>query len=328
MTLLKKFLVAVCLFLFSISLSFAIFSLALSRTIGSPEVVKDAVQESGFYENVVDEALRQSADMEVTPGAAGVPLDNPNVRQAAQEAFSTDFLAEQGDDVIDSFYVWLRGDTPQPEFTIDVEAAKLAFAHNVGDYLEQRLLGLPACTSVEQLQGQTDPFTIECLPPGFNVSAEKDRFVQQIIESEEFLPSGTITQDDFVQGEGAFEGASHIPAAYRLMLWSPWIFAAVSVLLIVVIVLLADQKWRAIRRIGAIMISTGILLGISTALFAHLFRQQNFGINDAPLQTALVDALTEIVKQGSQVVIAASILTALAGFVVWIVARQRASHSK
>lgn len=270
-----------------------LFGLAVStgllRVVTNPVVVKNILDTSGIYGTVVPGLLDEAKQISSSGGE--VPLVDELVRAAALKTFSPDFVKQNTEAVLDSVYYWLDGNTPLPDFQIDLSAIKTKFAANVGDAVEARLAALPACTSSSAGALSTkDPLKAACLPAGMDPAAEAATVEQNILSGTGFIDRPVITADT-LKGSGDTQSVftnqfKDVPEAYQKIKATPIILGILTLLLMAAIVLLSSTKRKGLRRVGVMLLVVGLLmLGFSYGL--------NKGAKEGLKQISLANAVLE-----------------------------------
>ncbi len=275
----KKFLLVASSSLLKITL----FSLALTgagwMVFGTSDKIKQAAEENSLYDSAVEIVL-ENAKEEALSGNEQLPLDNPEIQAAAENAFPPELLSQNSGSIIDGFYTWLAGETPTPQFSVDLTDAKQRFADGVGDYAVKRYEALPPCTfaQLQTLSPDVDPFSVDCRPPGLLGSTIRERVVTEILNSEEFLKDAVFTAEDLPKDEQGrtiaqnFEAAPDVFSALRLL---PWILGISSLLLATAVLFLSEDKRKGLRRIATTLLGTGAFLAVGSLLITYLFNQMN-----------------------------------------------------
>lgn len=270
-----------------------LFGLAINtgllRVVTNPAVVKNILSTSGIYDTVVPGLLDEAKQISSSGGE--VPLTDEIVRAAAIKTFSPDFVKQNTEAVLDSIYYWLDGNTPLPDFQIDLSAIKAKFAANVGDAVEARLTALPACTSSSASTLTTkDPLQATCLPAGMDPAAEAATVKQNILNGTGFIDRPVITADT-LKGSGDTQSLftnqfKDVPQAYQKIKATPIILSILTLLLMAAIVLLSSTKRKGLHRVGVMLLVVGLLmLAFSYGL--------NKGTNQALKQVSLGNAVLE-----------------------------------
>lgn len=265
MDILKNLAAWILRLLFQLELSVWIVVATLVLLIGSAAPIKQTLGSTNFYDQVVDTVLKQSAQ---ATGQGAIPLDNETVRGLIKDVFSSDQLRTYTENVVDGTYAWLEGKSEEPSFRIDLTAARTNIATGVANKAATRLATLPACTKVPT--GQLDPFSIECLPPGINIEAEKQRIINEMLSHKDFLPETVITADKLPKGpDGKTFAESHqnVPEIFQLIKNLPMLLVASAALTAGLIIWLANEKRRGIRTVGRTMVAIGGFILGTTLLF-------------------------------------------------------------
>lgn len=278
---------------------------ALVIVFGKPQPIKKALADSSIYNTFVDNVLqeaRKSSDQESGGQPSDADLNQPIVQAAAKKALPPEFLQTSAESAVDGIYAWLHRRTPTPEFKIDLNPAKQTFANEVGNGLAVRIQSLPVCT-LDQLRSldanNLDLFSLPCQPPGVNLEAERQRVVSEIVGNEEFLDKPVITGEDLPATENdrtAAEQFSDIPQAFGWLQRSPWIMGVLALLSVAGVVLLFDERRRALRRLGIIFVSVGLFLLLSFSLTNWAFRKISASPELAKQETGFQQSALRVTK--------------------------------
>ncbi len=284
------------------------WALATSANVAlSPANVKSKLSQSKLYDHFIDNAIKSgqksagSKDQSTESGA--VSLSNPNVQQAAKTAFPPQLLQQSVNTFLDSNYAWLQGKTSQPNFAIDLTAAKQNFAQRVGKYAQIHSASLPICTNAELADipdpANIDPLASTCRPAQLSPEAAGAKVTQQIIGSGDFLSNPVITpqslnpKDPRGQSQPYYEKLSNAPRVYRLGQKLPLILGVVALASTLGIVLVAPLRRRGVRRVGLVLFIAGIVLVAIKFIADFGFKKlEHKAFNSAtvgPLQRSLVD---------------------------------------
>lgn len=288
-------------FLSSSFLKLSLFLLALTgagwMTFGTPNAIKQATDDSNIYQATVDTIL-ESAKQSAKDQSTQLPIDQPEIEQAARDAFPADLLSKNSTVIVDSVYGWLQGKTDQPTFSVDLTEAKQNFANGVADYAVRRYESLPPCTvaQLRTLNTEVDPFKVECRPPGLVSASVRQEVLDKILASPEFLADTSFTAADLPkdeQGRTVTENLSRAPDAYSLMRSLPWLLTALVIVLGLGVLYLSDTKRQGLRSIGITLLGTGLFLGIGALLITWSFDQMNHQPKES-FNDSLVRAATSL----------------------------------
>lgn len=291
MHMLKRFARGFCSQLFKFSIFLAAVSAATVVAFGTQANLKDTLRDSGVYTSAVDGIIEQATKEQKT-GNEDVPIGDADVQKVIRDTLSPEFLEQTSSSAIDGIFSWLQGKTDQPEFSIELGAAKQRLANGLGDVALARASKLQPC-SLEQLQtlnpNETNIFSLPCLPPGVDLQAERAKLVNQIASSDELLKDTTVSVDDLPQenGQDVFEKAEAVPTAYQWLVRLPWILGGVALLSAAALIFLHDERRRGIWLIGRALLITGVILVIFTLISNYVIAQINPGTGDIAQKIAI-----------------------------------------
>ncbi len=267
MNILKKSLLGLCASFLVVLLFIFGITLGLYQVFGTPDPLKNALRESGFYESIVGDALDQAQKQQPTDQQNEIPVDNPEVQNLIKSAVSPEILQSQLEGSLDSFYAWMRGETPKLVFSVELGDAKNKLAANVGTYIEERMATLPQCASNVAPSEDLDPFNATCLPRGVTAAQIASQAKNELL-SGEFLKDTTVTADSLKgkDGKSVEQQLQSIPAVYKAVQWALYGSGALALLMAVAVVFLS-VNWRSgLKKISVVCIAVG---GVSV-LFSWL----------------------------------------------------------
>jgi hypothetical protein len=118
---------------------------------------------------------------------------------------------------------------------------------------------------LQAIGGDLDLFTIPCRPPGVDIAAHRQKAVNDIVNNKELLDKATISVDDLPknqQGEVITDDLSTLPKTWPWIKLAPWILGGLALLAGVGMVMLNNDKRRALKSLAVTFISIGVLLAI------------------------------------------------------------------
>ncbi|MEK7059238.1 MAG: hypothetical protein AAB971_00555 [Patescibacteria group bacterium] len=276
----------------------------LVHNLSQPNKLEAWLHDSKLYDHVVASALDQSKNSDNSGGSGSISPSDPEVSQAAVDAFSPQLIEQGVNTFLNSNYAWLSGKTDKPDFVIDLSDAKQQFAKRVGDAAYKHLASIPVCTSaqLEQIQLPANPLTVNCRPAELSPQTESARVAEEI-SNNDFLSKPVITASNLSQGEQGgsskpyYEKLSVAPKAYRLALFAPLILSVLAPLLALGIVFMSRDRRKGVRRVGIIILEAGIIL-LATKFVADFSvnRLQAKLLND-PSLSQLKQPLSDFIHQ-------------------------------
>lgn len=273
-----------------IFLLFALPSLvSINKTIGNAATIKAWLKDSQIYTHVVDavseqanKSLQNKSDQ---PGEQN-PLSHPEVKAAAQSAFSPDYLQSQTESVIDGTFAWLKGKTPKPEFQINITEAKQKFAAAINKSAKERYAALPVCTSGQAAPTDFDPFAVTCQTPGFDANAEIDKATSKLVTDKDAVSKDVITADDIKSDKGndkpLHQKLSILPVLYRLNQ------VGIAILIVLILglgtgmVFLYPDRRQGLKRVARKFLTVGVIILVGVLVMHLAFNALHKRIDPKP----------------------------------------------
>lgn len=241
-----------------------VFGLAfgLHRMFSGPDTIKSVLKDSGIYQSVVGDALKQAQKQQKTEGGSEeqIPVDRPDVQNVIKGAVSPELLQSQTEKVIDSVYAWVQGKTPKLQFAIELDDVKVNLANGIEQYAKEHMATLPVCTSAEQVGGDPDPFNATCLPPGADVNQVAAEAKNQILNGD-FLKDAAISSDTIKTDNGKTleQQLQAVPAGYQRANQAFYAIGALAVVFSAAVVFLS-VNWRSgLKKLSIIFIVVGVI---------------------------------------------------------------------
>lgn len=259
MNVFKKSMLGLCVPLLVIVLYVFGVALGLYQVFSTPDAIKGALRDSGIYQSVVGDVLKQAQKGQPAEGQeGGIPLDNPQVQSLIQSAASPELLQTQAEGALDSAYAWLRGETLNLAFTVELGDAKTKLADELGKFLEQNLAGLPACAPGSASGQNLDPFNATCLPEGVSAAQAAAQAKNELLNGE-FLKETTFTADDVkTDGDRTLEQQLQaIPQTYQAIKWALFGTGVLALLLAVAVVFLSINWRSGLKKLSIVFIVVG-----------------------------------------------------------------------
>jgi hypothetical protein len=244
-------------------LPFALFSFGIYATafifFRSPTPIKQAVQESGFYQSTVDNAVVQATKTPLMVGDINVSQDVAFQQMIAQSV-SSGAVQKQVESTIDTVYAWIHGERERLFFSFEFTDVQTRTADNAAAYIDQRIGTLPVCKG-GQMPNTSNLFASTCLPPYVDAAALRTQVRNNILNDKTFADAASVSQDTFTneQGKTLEQQLSGLPAVYTHITWGTIIAGSLGALLIAAVLFLSRSYAHGLKRFGISAVSVGAL---------------------------------------------------------------------
>lgn len=288
---------------------------------GTATPIKQTLKNARVYDRLPDIVLKQSAIS--TDSNTQVPLDDKNINELVKKVFSANKLQGYSENFLDGMYHWLAGKTPKPDFRIDLTGNRETIADGLATNAIDRLKTLPACTRIPS--GPIDLFSITCLPPGVDLTKEKQRITNEVLANKDFFPDSVITADQLPKtpdGQDFTVAYKDAPKAFKLAITLPWLLGIFSIVTSLALVWLSSDKRRGLRTVGRIILVNGSFVFVTTLVFGLLIPrfstslQAHFTGDAAPLVNDILKIMLQkiisvtLIVSGTVIALGGSMLLA------------------
>jgi uncharacterized membrane protein len=261
--------------------------------LGQPQPLEKALDQSGLYRSIVQNVVSENA------ASSSLPLKDPQIQAAAQQAFPPALLEKSTNQVLDGTYAWLQGKTTSPQFTVDLSPAKKQFASSVGSYVQQRLDSLPPCTlaNMPSNLNSVNPFTLSCSPPGVTKAAIVEQSKEQVLANTDILNQTLYTPDTLKNDSGQTftDKLQAIPRAYHALIVSIYLTGVVAILATIGIILLHTSRRAGLRRVAITSFSVGVISALMAFLGSYILRRATDTLTQSSQTTQLVQTKLVVV---------------------------------
>ena len=125
MSILRKIVLVFLAGLLPLFLFLLAIDLSINRTLGSSQSIKKILNNSGIYESLIPNLIEQTKAS--SEGGEGINLNDPAVKQIAEQAIPPQFLRENTEKFLDSVFLWLEGKSETPDFKLDLSSLQASF---------------------------------------------------------------------------------------------------------------------------------------------------------------------------------------------------------
>lgn len=307
MNILRKLVIGLLALILPLSLLGLAWSHVILSTLGNRDAIGGWLKDSGAYDKTIDAVLDSVGRGEGE--GIGLPVDNPEIRNIATQAFNSDYLKNNAEGFLDGIYDFLEGKTATPMFEIDVAGAKTQLASGLSNYVLSRAQGLPRCAP-NQAPEELDVYSATCLPPGFTPEQVGQAASDEVLKSEGFLPKASYSAEDITVTDkngqkvslADSEQLGHIKRAYSLSRVLPFVLVVLSALLAAGIVLLSSERRQGFKRVGKILITTAVPLVFSFLLLdrGSVWLRDRLANQDKKDAGAILEIAGDVLKTAAQ----------------------------
>lgn len=297
MKVVRKLTLAVCEAVLFICVGVFIIALLFNVTVGNQVFIKLTLSESGIYHvatNNAREQLINNADFNTT--------NNQIILNATSQAIKTETVQNFIESGVTQTYSWLEGKTETPQFSIDTDKVKNDFANAVASGLTERTKTLPTCSA--RIKPTTnDIFTVNCIPPGTNISSEIEKIRQQILATnDQQLVSQapidsrhiTITRDG--QSLPYYQNLKQLPIYFQLLKQAMLSVVGIFLLTVLLVILLKRPSIKTLLTLSILFMVYGTLCIISSYFVTYFF-DKLFESSIKPISTTdLKDSMSYILN--------------------------------
>lgn len=257
-------------------LGFTVWSLvpfiAFSVNATDSAQVKSWLSESNTYQHLLDEsaAIADSKENEaLNDQGDSKNIDSKALLQAITPAIPPEFLQTQTEQVIDGFYAWLQGDTVQPEFSFSLKEQADEIGLALIPEIKRQISAMPTCATPAEVMAQQgkDPLDADCLPPGFPINEEAQRYATEFVNKADGPIQSEFTGDDL---DLSSEALLNAPTAFETLELMPTFFWAFLFAFGAIAILTARRWQRGFKEVGLMLIVSGGFLFIVSFVASRL----------------------------------------------------------
>lgn len=310
--------------LFRTSLFAACGITALVLTVGEPTALKNALANSDAYDRFVDTTI-SAAQSQSQDSANALPLDDPELQNIIKSSFGSGALLGQTETALDDIYAWLKQDTAQLDFEINLTANKDLLARQIADYAMGRISELPICRAVPETQ---NIFELTCLPPGLDLSEQRIVIYEAIARSPAFLKDPSIGPDNLPKSPGGKtlpETYVEAPTYYSWFMKFPYLLFFFAMCFAAIVVGLSRTRYRGLRSVAGTLVVTGIVVAIAPFIANYVTPSINQsiqqGLSGGGYGSIINDVSNAVYADINAMLINIAIIIASIGMVMMILVR-------
>lgn len=292
MNIIRKIFAYISISIFPIALLTFGLLFSVNQVFKTPTHLKTDLAQSGVYDALVTNLVQQMTHGDGSSASQQSATGKAELQQAIKASLPDNYVKTQINGVLDGVYAWLNGGAAQPNFTIDLTQFHTNLISNVSAQAQKYATSLPACTSLDQVSSNFDPFGMSCLPPGVTPEQIAAETKQQLLTSDLFKNT-VITPDAISKNEPLSKKLAPAKTAFDSLKIAVYVSAGLTILSALGAVFLSRPWRRGIRRISTSSVVTGsstAILAIVGSILAKTF-SKNFNTNgDQVLQGKIIEA--------------------------------------
>jgi hypothetical protein len=269
MRILRWLFVRILAAILGLSLSMLSLFAILYATVLSPSFAKSTIAKSGLYDNFVNSSLDLAAATDLEGEASNINQVITDIRPTISQILTPSFLRTNTETVIDAIGNWLNGKTALPEFAIDTGTVRTDLNNALVDYINQRLSGLPICSSTVSTITY-DALTAQCQLP---VAPSQTYLTDTANDFSSEIP--ILGQNEFntsnLVADASNSAWQDIPNAYRWGKLAPFVWGGLVLVIIALILSMSTNRPRSVRKIGHLLVGNGIFLVIIGTILVVYF---------------------------------------------------------
>lgn len=295
---LRRLGLSILTFILTVSLLGFAASGTMAQTIRDKEKVKDWLNESGFYDEIVNNLIEQAKAEGQEKLPSSVNLDDPAVQTIINDAFNPTLLQGLAEQIVDSTYLWLDGNTDKPEYKIALGDTKNQLASNFSTYAAQRVTSLPACTPVQMgalSTAEINFMTISCRPTGVNSQQIEQSVRTEVLNGLTFLPDNYAANDTTLVQENN-NWPTQLQKAYQQSVWLPYAFLFLAILSTVGVIFLSSTRRKGLYRAGGLYIGSSVIVALTSLVLMHGPSQFNNLLVNIPASQANTELILNLVR--------------------------------
>jgi predicted PurR-regulated permease PerM len=288
----QKLILALSTVLIVIGVFVLVSTFVVNRVVGDKEQTKRWLYESGLYASVSTSIKNQFSQNNATVSQ----ISNTVLDKSVDRTITEQKIQQIVEDNLNNTYAWLEGETASLQINIGAEELQTEFANNVADELRILARSLPTCSRTNP-PVSTDITTINCIPPGYPIEAEIEKIRASIVSGDIGQLGNELNIQDLnittsQDQQPFYQAYAPVKTYYQLSRILQTISGVAFAVCALVILLLSQPKYRALRTFATTLVPYGILYLLAgllvprliTTSFDALAKQANGNTYAEPIQ--------------------------------------------
>lgn len=302
MNFIKSTTIGLSSFLLGILLYIVVSIFIIFSTIGNANYFKATLRTTGFYKNIVANTLNLTvSEGSIKSDLPGSISDLRVLSPIIEQVITPNTIQLVVEPIIDGFEGWLKNKYSQPEFKVNTAQEHNLLIDKIAEYLLNQTTKLPLCTSRAQIQIPFNPLTAVCRP---STNIDKKDFINASTNFVDTMPvfnGQPISMKTFDPNNNLNKNViwKNAPKYYKLLNYSRYICAFLIFLFCIIIFVLSDNRFLALKNIGKTFVSSAFFLMLFGLLFIFYFGKHTLGIGASAShnQQAFVESIISPISQ-------------------------------
>jgi len=254
---------------------------ALAHLVSTPERVKSFIEDCDIYDNMGD-ILSEVIPLAFTSAGSATPTtqeglqdENSEIAVLIGEILTPEFLETNIEESIDALYSWLDGESEYPEIEINLAEDKEKISQILVLSISSSIRNLPPCVGGPVDLNSIDPFSMECLPTGFDVDGFEEELEEEMFKELNLGGEADAVFEQFIFKTKAEDFNTELTekaqSIYGLIRFAPILIAiAIALLLLIIMLLIPGIKSKFIFP-GVVLILASLPASISKIVVVSNF---------------------------------------------------------
>lgn len=293
---------------------------ALTLLFANSETLKRSLIRTEAYSRFVPAVIEENARANRAGGS--LSLEDPAVAGIIVQSFHAESLQHNTEQIIDSFYRWLNGQTDKPDYVIDLSENIDAMAQQLSELAMSRLEQQPIC-DVQPIA--IDPLADTCRPEFYDYQQGRISLAEQIRAENGVFSKLQYSVDDLPKnqnGQTIVEQYHYAPQVYRFAKQAHWILLCLAAIGALLVVYASRRKRVALSYLGTALMGSGVFLAVTPLFYLYIlpriFGSSAPGVNGSSTTAVVEDVINVLVKNLNVLLVQIGLLLTILGLAVYL----------
>jgi len=305
-----------------------------THLVSTPERVKTFIEDCDIYDNMGDILSEVIPLAFMSTGGDTIPTMQEELQDGSseiavliEEILTPEFLETNVEESIDALYGWLEGESEYPDIEINLAEDKEKITQILVLSLSGRIKALPACEGGIVDLESIDPFTMECIPTGFDIDVFEEELEKQMLAELNLGGEADAVFEQFIFKTKPEDFNSELTekarSAYSLVIFIPiLIIIVITFLLLLIILLIPSIKSKFIFP-GVLLILASFPASISKIVITSNLKDVIISDTFSPAFSDILGTILGEIFGGVSIVGCIVLFTGVALIVIGIVVKPK-----